>query len=318
MIPCRCVATLVNVLQFPVLRPNTVGSDLAYWLSPDFYPETSHITTQWLQVPTGNTSTNDSSSIDFYPSAFLVIQVPYANSSVGGVALTCSVDARWVNGTNVATSVHDPDGDFLQHAELGPQNFPTTTLRIFQRPDNLNPTDKRSWKQVELDLSWLDVLTPSIPIDQNSTKYELNQTISNASSGWTTLASTLQAAGFDNSTGLIFNYTDIVDFTNVVVSMLVAEGISRVGFTNNGGIVTNESDAAHQIRWLDNLNDVYTNLVSDGTAINPPQGYLPEELTELHWTITVVGYSYSANSTTYYLALTVLGVYLLLALGHIC
>ena len=284
----------------------------AYAISPEFYRNTSTITTKWLTKPSQPNLSYNSSVIDYYPSAFLTIQIPRAGSTVEGTVFACSVDARWAQGNNVGTSVRSVTDNSLQHGEVD------SNAAVFAWTDMLLPIDDGTWQTVDLDLSWLEVLTPPLVTSPNNTG--LSSAVPFPENlglpGWTTLSALFQLAGYDGSAGNLEDASDLGKITEEIIALLVADGMSRVGFAQNSGTVDQIGDFdQNYFDWISDWSSMVLALVSNGAAINPPT---PEEPTfGLQWTVTITGYSYLADSLAYYLALTVLFVYMALALSHI-
>ena len=181
------------------------------------------ISTQWLPTPNGNTSTNEDGSKNEYPSAFISIQVPVNGSNSSGNIFSCSVDARWALGTNVF--------GFSLDAAIAEQCGSISNTRssddIEFTVNNFLPIDDGSWQTVHLGLDWLNTLTPQL--DSNHLC-------------WTSLADMLRGAGVDNSTGLVSYWGGIQDIIEGSIATLVADGMSRVGYSANGGSPNNLSE----------------------------------------------------------------------------
>jgi hypothetical protein len=252
-------------------------------------------------------TTNGTYTSDF-PSAFLTIQIPHYNSTGEFVAFACSVDGRWALGNNINTNVEDDSylSDSLQHGEVLSTVPLAPGSRFLPLPDG-------TWSKVSMNLDWLNTLTPLL----NSSDAEAGNV-----PGWTSYAALLTEAGIDNSTALVASWRDIKPILEAALAVLVAEGMARVGFSANGGNMKMESDAGSILNISrangdvtpDSLNSL---LRDDGNAVHPPKGVGPENLTKLHWGITISGYAYKADSLGYYLAIAVLFTHVLLALGHI-
>ncbi|MCJ1401737.1 hypothetical protein MMC11_004954 [Xylographa trunciseda] len=283
----------------------------AYGISPELYPNTSVITTRWLRKPTGPDLTFNHTTVDTYPSAFITIQVPYSGSTTQGTVFTCSVDARWAAGNNVGTNVDSTTDVFVQHGEVD------SNAAVFAYTDLILPVDDGTWRTVDLDISWLEALSPALNESANTMSDHSLSLETLQFPGWTTLSSIFQQAGYDNSTGDVDDWTDLGRFTEMIIALLVADGMSRIGLTQNSGTANQIGDFSDSyFPWLPDLNSRVSALLSGGSAISPPD---PNDgpMTSLDWTVFVEGYSYAADSSAYYLALTVLFLYMALALTHI-
>lgn len=166
------------------------------------------------------------------PSAFLNVLIPTNQSGDPGIAFTCSVDARWAMGTYSGGPVGDIDADYVQAATIQNTRPFGPDLQGYQY--NFLPINDGSWRRVQIDLDWLNTLTP--PLGGNT-------------SGWTTLAALLTDMGMDNSTGAIIDWFDVSTVLETVVAALVADGMSRQGYAANGGSSTHFSDALDILPW---------------------------------------------------------------------
>ncbi|MCJ1394327.1 hypothetical protein MMC18_007205 [Xylographa bjoerkii] len=302
-----------DVFAYPMMPPysSAWAANNNYGISPELYPNTSVITTRWLRKQTGPNLTFNHTTVDSYPSAFLTVQVPYPGSTTQGTVFTCSIDARWAEGNNVGTNVDSTTDIFLQHGEVD------SNAAVFAYTDMILPVDDGTWRTVDLDISWLEALSPVLNASDNIVS---NHTLSPEilqSPGWTTLSSIFQQAGYDNSTGDIDNWSDLAQFTEMIIALLVADGMSRIGLTQNSGTANQIGDfGGSYFPWLRDWNSLVSALLSGGSAISPPD---PKDgpTTSLDWTVFIEGYSYAADSKAYYLALTVVFVYMALALTHI-
>ncbi|OKL63026.1 hypothetical protein UA08_01689 [Talaromyces atroroseus] len=269
-------------------------TDVGFVLSTPTGYNSSRITATWRAIQNnesvGITVDSQGNYVSGWPSAFLDIQVPYEGQSSDGVFFACSIDARWVAGNVVGTNVGYLSGMPLQqaviptHSDLDNNNFPAI--------------NDGNWRTVRLEGSWLDSLTP---------------VLGSNNSGWNTLSSATHAAGIDNSTGLIVAYVDAVGSLEGVISSLVVDGMSRVGYADNGGTYTLMSDIEYLI-YIDPEHEKKTlNDLLSGSLELPRSD---AQSTQLRWGVTITGLAYSGNSTSYYLSLALLYVHLLLAILH--
>lgn len=278
--------------KYPDLPEYGFRLDLSYWIDTQFFVS-SAISAQWISVPEAARLSDNSYTTDV-PSAFLSVQIPYSEYNNTGTTFTCSVDARWAMGIYSGGPVGDIDADYVQTATI--QNTrPFPDLTGFQY--NFLPVDDGSWRRVQIDIDWLNTLTP---------------TLDNSTSGWTSLTALLTDMGMDNSTGMIVHWDDVPSVLETVIATLVADGMSRQGYAANGGSSTHFSDALNVLPW-DNSASSQQSLLAGTYAFPPPVG----TATPLHWSVVVGGYAYRADSLAYYLALTVLFLHAALALGHV-
>ena len=278
--------------QYPELPEYGVRLDRAYWIPTNLY-RSSTINTQWMLVPE-NATLNDNSTTDDLPSAFLDVYVPDSESDQTGMIFTCSVDARWAEAVYTGRPVGYIDADYVQAATVQ-SNRDFGQLTGYQY--NFLPTNDSTWRRVRVDLDWLNTLTPSI---------------NDSTSGWTSLASLLTDVGMDNSTGIVFNWVDVTSTLEGIIATLVADGMSRQGYSENGGSSRHFSDALNILPY-DGSASAMQRLLAGTRAFPPPAG----RATIMKFSVVVGGYAYRADSIAYYLALTVLFLHAALALCHV-
>lgn len=280
--------------KYPDLPEYGIRLDLNYWIETSF-SNSSSISTQWIGVPSTARLSDNTFTTDL-PSAFLSVQIPYSGSNNTGTAFTCSVDARWARSTYSGGPVGDVDADYIQTATI--QNArPVTPDLTLGYQYNFLPINDGTWRRLQIDLDWLNTLTPPL---------------ANSTSGYTSLAALLTDMGMDNSTGTIVDWIDLSSVLETVIATFVADGMSRQGYTSNGGSSTNFTDALNLLPW-DNSASSQQSLLAGTYHFPPPAGLA----TPLKWSVVVGGYAYRADSLAYYLALTVLFLHAALALGHV-
>ena len=271
-----------------------------YGIKPSF-SRSPQISAQWIRVPKTIPLSNGSITTDV-PSAFLSVMIPHdisnttggtsittantANktgntSNTTGTVFTCSVDARW--------AMANYRGEPIQ---TDPNLYTLSAVLEHLQPQ---PGDT-SWRRVQIDRDWLENLTP--PLNESK-------------SGWNTLAASLTDIGMENITAIVVD-PDAMSLTlESVTSSFVADGMSRQGYSANGGSMSNASGELSLLPW-DGSTSSRDSILS-GTYSSPRPG---GPATRLKWSVIVSGYAYLADSTAYYLALTVLFVHAALALGH--
>lgn len=286
------MTTVLTLAKYPDLPEYGFRLDLSYWIGADSLIS-SNISTQWITVPEAALLSDNSNTTDV-PSAFLSVQIPYSGFNNTGTIFSCSIDARWAMGTYTGGPVGDVDADYIQTATI--QNTrPFPDIQGYQY--NFLPVDDGSWRRVQIDIDWLNILTPPL---------------GNSTSGWTSLAALLTDIGLDNSTGIIFDWIDVPSMLETIIATLVADGMSRQGYAANGGSSAHFSDALSLLPW-DNSVSSQQSLLAGTYAFPPPIG----AATQLHWSVVVGGFAYRADSLAYYLALTVLFLHAAFALCHV-
>jgi hypothetical protein len=219
----------------------------------------------------------------------------------------CSIDTRWVRGSNLSSGIPVTDNMVIYGALDSTQN-PNTNSTADTDPmwsANSGP----NWRYAELDQEWLDVLSPILG-GRNTTK----------APGWNTVASMLTSAGFDNSTGMVDSWTGVIHTMESAITTLMVDGMSRAGLAANGGNTQHVSDRYGWLQFLDmrkrDSGSYFDRMLRGETVVNPPPGQPEENLTRLRWDVTVSGLSYRADSLAAYLALAVLFTCAVIALCH--
>ncbi|KAK5360230.1 hypothetical protein LTS13_010320 [Exophiala xenobiotica] len=246
----------------------------------------------WLETPAdepiGTQISGD--SVTGRSSAYLNVQMPHPNSSTDGFHAACSIDARWVQSRILGPPVGQTGGDVTYQA-------PYFSVH---NPDVFPATNDGNWRTVRLKTDWLNTLTPDL----------------GGSDNWNTLASILSVTGLDNSTGLVYDLSEVGTMVAAVVSAVVADGMSRSGYEMNGGAARNTHTAGVLKHWPG--GESWAPIITDKYEL-PMSLYYDENITErtkIHWSMTVTGLGFRAEGTAYKLALVVLLFYLVLALAH--
>lgn len=216
--------------------------------------------------------------------------MPDINSSATGFHAACSIDARWVQSQILGAPVAYVGSDVTYRAPWF----------SFHDPSVFPALNDGNWRTVRLTTDWLNTLTPDLGGGEN----------------WNTLASILSAMGLDNSTGLINHFGDVGITIATVVSALVTDGMSRSGYERNGGL----SGTVHDVEPLNYWPgpESWDPIIADKYKL-PMAFYKDENTTEktkIHWSVAVEGLGYRAEGTAYKLALSVLFLYLAIALSH--
>ena len=246
----------------------------------------------WLETPLEEPigTQIDGDSVVGRSSAHLNVQIPYPNGTVGFHA-ACSIDARWVQSQILGFQVVEAGADVSYQA----------AYMALPDPSVFPALDDGNWRTVRLGIDWLNTLTPEL---------------AKGTSAWNTLALILTSMGLDNNTGLIDDWGTVGTTIAAAVSTVVADGMSRSGYENNGGLQGNtyvewpQTDEQHEAAFEPILGGTYVLpfvYVDNGNAT---------DRTELYWSVAVTGLGYRANSTACYLALAVLLLYVVLALSH--
>lgn len=88
------------------------------------------------------------------PSALLVIQIPDTKINTRGTLSTCSIDARWADGISESKAFDDsfPNPPIQGRARIS----------TFQTDYDWMPINDGTWQSVKLDISWLNMLFPTV------------------------------------------------------------------------------------------------------------------------------------------------------------
>ena len=264
------------------------------------FVNSSRIAAIWLETPLDEpigTSIDVASNpprVSGRSSAYLNIQIPDQDSPDIGFHAACAIDARWLKS--------DIQGS--QIALTGSQPLYSMPWLSMQDPLVFPASDDGNWRPVRLRADWLRTLTPQLD-DGNE--------------GWNTVSSILTDMGISNNTGLVNDWGGVGTTMASVISALVADGMSRVGYEQNGGTPNSmesitpwpQTDEEEEESWEPlirgkfELPFVYTD---DGNLTNR---------TPLYWSVAVTGLGYRTYSTAFYLATAVLLLHVVLSLAHI-
>ncbi|CAN9099645.1 unnamed protein product [Alternaria sp. RS040] len=297
------------LLPFPII-PNFSGRrDLRYYI-PVRYLNTSELVTHWISMPTGFSQTNYGEQINRYPSGFLVIQ--NYNFGYRKSAITCSVHADWVSGTNVASGLcWGQQRSIQQRAVLDDvDSIDLWSITSQQTPDRPVFNAANGWHKINTTTNWLESLTPKIQ---------------GSSTNQTTLASVIeQTQSRDGESGAVGQVKlDRFITISVMVASFVSDGLSRIGYTENYADDVNEDRICNGDspscpwnwdRWT--WSQIWSDLIRGRAELHPDETHRQPGKSYI-WYATVAGYGIRATSTAYYLALTVLYIYLVLVITHV-
>ena len=207
---------------------------------------------------------------------------------------TCSVDAKWALINQLSSRVGELYAEYVQRAEILRTRSFAPDLPGFQS-SFYHPTQDGSWRRLHINTDWLNTLTP---LSDDS-----------GPSGSTSLVALLTGMEFDNS----FERSDVSAPLGEATATVVADGMSRLGYSLNGGSMTSISDSLAQLPWDSSLFSQQGMLAGTHRFPAPESG--PAIL--LHWSAVISGYAYRTDSAAYYLALSVLFLHAAMALCHV-
>jgi hypothetical protein len=295
-------------IDFPIIRADGCGISTKNFTAPSLNrTPSSHIRTSWTSLP------SDFGTV----SAGFIFEGPWDATGSSRLVLGCSIDARWTNGT-VTTSDMIPGTTQVDSAAEAfasghiPQH--DTTLRGKTeysefRPIRLSPTSY----QINIHQSWLDMLTPPVP-ERGPGAYSWNP--NTLESLLTDLRFANDLSSQSNTATEIWN-TDIPGQVNRTVALewilaiTITDGLSREGSVR----VLNTSGSVSTWKLLDydKTPDFHRQIFNHGNILQRPNiSQLIEERAE----IVITGYSFKASAITDYLSISLLSLYILLAVTH--
>lgn len=144
------------------------------------------------------------------PSAFWSVgfRTGYVNNT--GIIFTCSVGAKWALTTYRGERLADLDGPYLKGCFQKTKMTPDFLGYEF----NFLPVNNIFWGQIQIDIGWLDALTPHLP---------------HITSGWTSLAAMLTTGGMSHSTRLIPDWSEMSPSLEVITAVVIEDGMMRQG-----------------------------------------------------------------------------------------
>lgn len=294
-----------DTTQYPYLPLHGSAPDVSYLVPKQPYLNSTLPATSWLTPNASYPLTNGSTTSDV-PTTFVNLQIPAAgNWTNWGAFMACSVDARWINATIVGTDFNqDALGSYFVYAQM-PDDYTNPT------PESQFPYTDDAVK-VSADDDWLTALTPDV-LAINTPGFN-----SSTSPGYSTLADILRAMRLDDGFTAL---RPVLYQIESVVATVVADGMSRIGYSINGA---NETLSGYQDQVVLRYNTSFdppspwSKAAYKGTATTPfVPGYDESNSTFFHFDAYLQGYSYKADSTTYWLALALFYVHALVVLCHL-
>lgn len=228
-----------------------------------------------------------------------------------GQSITCSVKASWVTGMIVDDEICQAHTNMSHYKLQATLNVDDAFSAFEWSNDGGEPKlqDNPKWTSVSLTNDWLNTLTPAVT--SNATSY-------------TTLASTLETI-----TERTFPFQDQQSISmamNTIIATFVADGMSRVGLIENDFL---GPDSAPSVCYKNNptpctwyatsgtRRSLFKDLLNQKLKFAPNATFSQQPGKYFKFQFTVAGYGIKATSTPYYLALTVLFVYMAIALAHV-
>lgn len=239
-------------------------------------------------------SVGDDEMVDAFGSALLVVKVPEGKNGIVASTMTCTIDARRAPGTIVGNGPINPVLDPKHLREL-----PAKSNSSYNEVVGFRPKDDGSWELIGMDPTWLQTLTP---------------VIKDGDSNRTTITTLLEASGLINATIQIPNVETAYAVAESAISILVVDGISRIGVQYQAG---NPTIDACRVDPKDFDSFFSGSTKNPSYTYPPPVGASAENQTRVQWYITISGLSYKADNPATRLALALLFTYTAMALAHI-
>jgi hypothetical protein len=259
----------------------------------------TYITTEWLG------SSSDARKPDWGSNAHLGIVIPYRDLTgfTSPAIFSCAIDSRWAHGDVIGRGLPVTD-NIVQFGAIKHKRRPTVGSGLDSSTSAFLPVPGPHWRTVSMEKQWLDTLTPIFDYERP---------------GWSTLAASFSYAGMDNHTGLVDGSYDSLGSTiETEIATTVVDGMSRTGLSQNNAnfrTVGERWGILHLPMYAEDKNEMLLNLLRGrDMPLDPPQN---TNVTKLHWDASITGYAYQGRSTPYYLALTILFTYSLMALIHV-
>lgn len=258
-------------------------------------------------------------------SAGLLFEMPWvlgpdASTTSSRVAVGCTFQAGWYEGTSTSSSGESNYAWFVQ-PKADPIYIPVADSTA-----------------LILDSSWLNALTPTAPDTSRSKSFNSPTTLEEIiyATGFSQVLSdyvTIQPIRLVNDTCVsswfpagttqtqMWNANDCAKgdkriLLQAILALIVADGLSRY---NSISAFKPTSTLSTWTLATFPPSPAYSSLllgVGKGAAIPPPADY-PTRVHKLHASFSVTGYAYYASSTTDYLSTAVLALYLFVAIVHL-
>ena len=293
------ISGVEHYIEFPILPEYGCWKSMKGFKYNDLNQTPStKVRATWTQLPEsfGRVSTG------------LLIETPWTQNKSRAV-LGCSVDARWADAT------------LLCKGGLGVENncessimdwAPGQSFRDWPKYSEFRPTKDSSWSSIELQQSWLDVLTPSVTdmVDEQSAPMKtIENLLYDATSVDELVQSNLTQVSVWNEAAIgSLNRTTSAEW---VIASLVADGLSREGSARV--LNTTLQSTSWSILDYSKAKDFSKQLLSGGKPLEQP---LDTPFVKKRATVYITGYSYKASVFTDYLSIAVHIIYMLLAFYH--
>jgi hypothetical protein len=212
------------------------------------------------------------------------------------MALSCTVDARWANGTGWVTAATSDWGgsNYLHSMQIYPSETraPGFESRLFV------PINSTAWQRIAINSEFFTAMT----LQTNGSEASSNPIVMTLENSIPRLVDTAYPEWYFS------NYTStFVPFVEQVLSTFFVDSIARTGSYLQRSITET---------LLNLVGDAHSTTGIKGPALDLVQSTTGNPTTMMSIDTSVQGYSYLLSGFTTYLAIIVLMLYCTLALAH--
>jgi hypothetical protein len=223
----------------------------------------------------------------------LALVFPPSDITTGGMAISCTVDARWANGTNWMSFSQSSWGWAEFYTPMQSSSFQPASNTLF------NPVNDSTWRRITTFSDYLAATTPVISNNLTTLEDIINRTIPN----FIDINSLKDYFHNDSMT--------LVSLVEHITSTLLVDAIARTGSNLQSTMSFIQAN-------IESSSDSATGIT--GPALVPPPGSTDTgpnaTITWMKMETSISGYAYMMSSFTSYLAIVVLLTHSLIALCH--
>lgn len=309
---------------------------------PHYSALNGSISSEWIPVPHDELPTlSNGTQGQTFPSAMMAIRLPFPNSTSSGQTLTCSIDARWAQGTFVQlgtqTAINHKLGLLRSRTNrdlISVSEGLTSTGRRQAGARPFSPIDDGSWRTVNLSNEWLQAITPRVMAG------ETNNTAAMSTIGDLLIDTLLfsesstvdQGIGWfrdqcnfhGNSTLQMWQpkngsssdcMAQVSTRAEIIITAVVLDAMSRVNSPSDLGGHVNESVSVGA--WLDDGTQYDALLRRKASSQKYNGGDNDPTHVTCRWEVFISGYAYTVNGVAGILSLTILYLYIAIVVCHI-
>lgn len=268
--------------------------------SPEVHDSTYTVRTHWIILPKQFGST----------SAGLLVAISSGLKATSNynISMACSIDARWARGTTsmsgtrpgwASASYDKPVVSEISNKRAPPDDSGTV---------HFLPIDDGSWRRITITPPWLQSLTPPVPGSRSTTLETIFEHTFPLYVGLNLLSPYIETNTTipTDANGSISIIPVPIEIAEHTISVLVADGMSRVGSALQPNISTLDFDMFDNFASSD---------LSLGQVIPPPPN--SANTTQLHLSTTVDGYAYRIVGGTGTFAVIVLVAHMVIVVAHV-